>query len=564
MFPAPSTTFPPASSTQIRRRLKAESFTVPWGPGPKQQTLATFEECVGLPVEDYDGLGVRDAIQRLDHLLFSFTIHTNFTGSAPPSENLVGVDSLLNIRRDHDWVEALLAVHEETWMHGEFDGKGLALILGGPTSIREETSEAMVDLFAMREGDVASAACRYFPGVGPERITASVQVTTSSTGGSGTRDVLFYAHNQGERRPFERRQDKTLEVMVHYAHALDAIVDCGLDEITHQDLRGMFTQAYTSSVSQPRCITVWMGHPGLYRIAYIYQRCLFLSHWRSSEPVRIKSLLQLHKPWTSPILQAHLVHETLALAKIGVNEFDAFLRTRQPQNTVVNFVQVLKAPFDILRSLWSSQVVLGDDTFFGAAKFSSEQFALIFPETIKPRRVWANSKVVVKAVGAEELNIWRYIAGLNIEGVPCFKGTMTLSSKPNTGRTLIFLKHCGEPVSDGALDPEEVASATIRANVSTILRALRMHGIHHHDIHHGNVVMQGDRVFITDFGRAVMAHECTMGLECPDVEFMLEPEVPELAVQSSSQSSQGSSLTPASPQTSPLVLQTHALTANTS
>ncbi|KAJ7446799.1 hypothetical protein FB451DRAFT_1291507 [Mycena latifolia] len=516
-------------STAIRRRLKDESRTIPWGPGPKQPR-ATFTQCVGLPPDQYDDLAMLDAIHRLDQLIFSFTILTDYTGSAPPStaSQNVGIDSLLEIRRDHDWIEALLAVHEEKWMTGGFDGRGLALDVGTSTSIREETSEAMVDAFALREGDVASAACQYFPGVGPESITASVQVTTSSGGESVTRDVLFYAISQGERRLFERREDRTLEVMVHHAHALDAILDCGLDDITNEDIRGMFTQAYTSSVSEPRCIIVLMGHPVLYRIAYIFERRLFLSHWRSSEPDRIKSLLQSHKPWTSPILQAHLVHETLALAKMGANELDAFIRTRrQPQNALVDFVQVLKDPFDILRRLWGSQVVLGEHAFFGAAKFLSERFPLTFPETIKPRRVWANSEIVAKAVSLEEHQIWQYISGLNIGGVPRLKGTMVLSSQPNDGRTLIFLTHCGAPVSEAGLDPEEVASRTIRIQVSTILRALRAHGVHHHDVHEGNVLKQGDQVFLTDFGSAVMAQDCTT--ECPDSDFLLETEVPELS-----------------------------------
>ncbi|KAJ7688482.1 hypothetical protein B0H17DRAFT_662190 [Mycena rosella] len=263
-------------SASTHRRLKNDP--IPWGPGPKQQNLATFEECVGL---DYDKLGIRDAVQRLDHLLFSFTILINSTKSAPPSkasQNL-GVDSLRSICQDCDWVEALLAIHEKKWMTGGFDGKGLALSMGTSiTSIHEETSQTAVDFFAMREAEVANIACRYFPGVGPESIKASVQVATPSTGGSVTPDVLFYAHSQGERRLFERREDKTLEAMIHHAHALDALVDCGLDDIKDQQIHGMFTQAYTSSVSTSRCITVWMGHPDLYRIAYIHQRSIYLSH----------------------------------------------------------------------------------------------------------------------------------------------------------------------------------------------------------------------------------------------------------------------------------------------
>jgi hypothetical protein len=71
--------------------------------------------------------------------------------------------------------------------------------------------------------------------------------------------------------------------------------------------------------------------------------------------------------------------------------------------------------------------------------------------------------VVAKAVGPDELKMWHHLATLNISGVPTFLGTMTIHSKPNAGRSLIFLSNCGEPVME---DLDEEDSVLIRSALS--------------------------------------------------------------------------------------------------
>jgi hypothetical protein len=55
-----------------------------------------------------------------------------------------------------------------------------------------------------------------------------------------------------------------------------------------------------------------MGHPGLYRIAYVHDQCLHVSGWRSSNPEQAKA--KLGPGWKWHIDQGHFILENLALA----------------------------------------------------------------------------------------------------------------------------------------------------------------------------------------------------------------------------------------------------------
>ncbi|KAJ6541846.1 hypothetical protein B0H19DRAFT_326608 [Mycena capillaripes] len=535
---------------QLRAALKAESFNSPFGPGPKTPGRFHPLDIIG-SLEEFGSLDLISALDRLDTLLPSVHLTTDLTSTAKESQasKNLGIDALQSILMDPTWVDDLLDI-PTSWkqkMAKDFNLDDLQL--GKRDTIIDEHAEVVVDDFAKTQAALADAACDIFPGVGPKGITAKQQKSTPiPSGGSVTPDVLFYSHTQDSRSMpanlFERRENKTLEVMFYHAHELNEATGKSLDKITSKPVRGVFTQAFTSSRTHTeRCNIVWMGHPSLYRICYIYQNCLYVSNWRSTEPRRIRSLLQLHKPWPE-ITQSHLIRETLGLANI---DMDAFIAARRCKGVVAKMVHFLPSPFEILSRLTTSRIVLGEDNFYGTPKFFGESLPLVFLITMKPRFVWGNSAVVAKAVDSDELEIWKNLSKTQISGLPAFKGVMTISSKPNTGRTLIFLSNCGDAVGEALEYDDEEESVRIRSHVCSTLRALWRHGLHHHDIHGGNVLRNGDLIYVTDFGKAVKAEECALGKECPDHEFLVEYEepsmdvlgVPEL-VHSLSQSSAGS------------------------
>ncbi|KAJ7115826.1 hypothetical protein C8R44DRAFT_880239 [Mycena epipterygia] len=333
--------------------------------------------------------------------------------------------------------------------------------------------------------------------------------------------------------------------MIFHAHELEEMLDKRLEDVKSVAIRGMLTQAYASSTStKDLCKVVWMGHPSLYRIAYVLGRTLFISNWRSAEPHRMKMLLNLHKPWTAPITQAHFIRETLALASVDPHTLDRFLTERQKPNLstlIVKFLHLLKDPFDTLARIVMPKLVLGDDCVHGSPSFLGKAFPLEFLETVTPRFVWKNENIV----GPEELQLWRTLAQCDLSGIPTLLGTMVIKTSPNKGQTIIFMTNCGDPVGDEGLDPEE--GKIIRLKISAIIMNLHRHGFHHHDLHGHNIVSRKDKPFLIDFGHAVGAPDCKLGDDCPDLLFLQESadmtDVPDL-VPSSSQSSEDSNLAP--------------------
>ncbi|KAJ7922915.1 hypothetical protein B0H13DRAFT_1982304, partial [Mycena leptocephala] len=508
---------------------------------PKTGDTLTFDEIFG-PLPAFQKLNVVTALDLLDRALFSVELHTDFvdanTDESLQTHQNLGIDCLRRITRDSSWVDDLLNQPAPKWKDkvvDEFIGDDIRIAIGKKTMLKHEVEEATVNFFAETQGSIAHEACRVFPGVGPRSIS-----TVVTSGGTLQPVILFYAHQGDQKspgRPFERRQKKTLEFTICHAQDLEAATGKNLEEITDKGIQEVFTQVYTSSVSHTEpCSVVWMGHPSLYRIGYIHNRTLFVSNWRSTEPERVKALLCKHMSWKAPISQGHLVRETLALSTA---DMEGFISRRQNNNNgiIVNLAHLLTSPFESLARYWTSEIVLGDGTFYGSLK-PGGPFPLHFPTTIKPRFVWCNSGVVAKAVGPDELKMWHHLATLNISGVPTLLGTMTIHSKPNAGRSVIFLSNCGEPVMEAGLDLDEEDGGLIRSNLRTILRTLRSHGIHHHDIHGRNVLRKGDRVYLTDFGTAVQAQDCRHEGDCPDLEFLLDHEdsivdVPDLVPSSS-------------------------------
>jgi hypothetical protein len=69
--------------------------------------------------------------------------------------------------------------------------------------------------------------------------------------------------------------------------------------------------------------------------------------------------------WKAPISQGHLVREILALSTA---DMEGFISRRQNNNNgiVVNLAHLLTSPFESLARYWTSEIVLGDGTFYGS------------------------------------------------------------------------------------------------------------------------------------------------------------------------------------------------------
>ncbi|KAF7325417.1 hypothetical protein MVEN_02626700 [Mycena venus] len=294
----------------LLRQLKQDSVISPFGPGPKAGRKMHFEELLlPLTLDGFDKLDMVSALDVLDRGLFSVQITSNSIPSALESN-----------------AHQFLGIDVEGEGHGGF-GVGSRLTTLG-RKVCEEYSETTADEFA-KEGRIADDVCSLFPGVGRNAISTPSQKTTPIPNSPSMRpDINFYAHRTADRvlgkRPFARRENKSFGFMFYHAHDLEEATGKNLEDVLSKAVRGVFTQAYTSSMSDTeQCIVAWMGHPSLYRIAYIFGNILFISDWRSIEPARIRALLSLYKPWTSPITQGHLVRETLALASVDMDSFVA-------------------------------------------------------------------------------------------------------------------------------------------------------------------------------------------------------------------------------------------------
>ncbi|KAJ6553969.1 hypothetical protein DFH09DRAFT_1166357 [Mycena vulgaris] len=538
------------SKAAWRRAFTEESITNPFGPGLKTFDQITFEQGVG-PYIDFLRKDMASGLDSLDNLLPSFTLHTTSDPSAAESKahKGLGVVALDHVGKDEPWVDMFLQDSALAWKDRSisyYNTGDLTRVLNNNTTVRKETS---LDQFATDDGVIASAVCGNLDGFVAKSIRTEGQRSTQLPSGGNV--ALFYAHESTKSnspyRLIERRENKTLEFMLSHAHDLEVNTNKVLEK-----LKGMLTQASASSTSTEEnfCQVVWMGHPSLYRIGYIYNQTLFVSGWRSAEPARMKEVLNRIKKWSAPISQAHFVRETLAFANTPAEKVSEFCRTRQRPtipSTIARFLRVAQDPFDALGRILMPRVVLGGNCFYGRPRFLCEPFPLDFPLVIKSRL----------AVDSEELRIWDRLAQLGLSGVPAPLGIMQLHSKPNTDQTLLFSENCGEPVEEEALEveAEDNHSIFVRSSISRILVALRGGGIHHHDVHCKNVLWKDGRVYLTDFGRATAAVDCLEGEDCPDLSFICRDDLVEVLdlIPSTSQSSQSSTEAPttASPHPSP-------------
>ncbi|KAJ6486144.1 hypothetical protein C8R47DRAFT_530295 [Mycena vitilis] len=526
-----------SSKEELLLWIRADSVREPFGTHPKDGQDRDFSELIG-SIDNFENLNLVDALDRLDRALWAVTLNSTSTDSEGESKahaNL-GVDGLERVILDSGWVDQLLntpAPWKAKTVRDYPEWKStLHRFLLEPAR-KAEINEGVVDQFADRQGHVAKLACKSFPGIGPGSITTEPQVRTVLPSGDGVNpDICFYGHSAKEDSPkslFERRENKTLIVNVFHAHDLQASTGKTLQQSKTKAARGIFTQAYTSSVANtPACKVVWMGHPSLYRIGYRHEKCLYVSNWRSSEPERMITILKRYQPWEAPIVQGHLVRETLALA---VADMEEIIQARRRPSTLVGVARLLPSPFDVLHRIWWSHVHLGEDEVYGSISTMGKQISPQFPNVVKPRFVWGNDACIAKAVGPTELDIWTKLSQSKVVGVPALLGTMKLASPPNKGTMLIFVEHCGECVPETVFESDEPEAQYIRTRVAAILRSLWGLGLHHHDIHPRNVVQNGSKVSLIDFGMAVQASTCELH-PCPDQLFLQEEEPEPLSPQS--------------------------------
>ncbi|KAF7338283.1 hypothetical protein MVEN_02053700 [Mycena venus] len=375
------------------------------------------------------------------------SISASIQQGLPKSPMLIGTWAWTNLRtvsRDRLWLDDLLDLQAATWgdvsvkdlLRGQEDS--LAESVGMSRGIEQEVSEAAVDKFAVKEADIANVTCHHMD-LGPDYISARQQESTPlPSAGKVHPDMHFYVKGKTERL-FERRENKTLEMVVYHAHELEATSENDLESIKTKAIRGILTQAYASSTCTKECCkVVWMGHPCLYRVAYIYDRTRFLSDWRSAEPERMRVALSLHRPWRAPIVQSHFIREILALASVPPDQFGDFLKQRRKptlSTAMAQFVHVLRHPFDTLARILIPRLVLGDNSVHGFPCFLNRSFPLEFPETIKPRFVWRNEAVVAKAVGPEEFKVWQLLARSQLDGIPTLLGLLEIQTAPKRAKS---------------------------------------------------------------------------------------------------------------------------------
>ena len=115
-----------------------------------------------------------------------------------------------------------------------------------------------------------------------------------------------------------------------------------------------------------------MGHPSLYRIAFVRNRYLYVTGWRSLNPIMMHSTLVDHygEEWTTEITQGHFLAETLALASISVDDFEEFLSARPlrvlrttPREYITGLIQISVSAIE--RQLWS-RIYLEDSELYGS------------------------------------------------------------------------------------------------------------------------------------------------------------------------------------------------------
>ncbi|KAF7347424.1 hypothetical protein MVEN_01498300 [Mycena venus] len=399
----------PFSKENLLRQLKQDSVISPFGPGPKAGRKMHFEELL-LPftLDGFDKLDMVSALDVLDRGLFSIQITSNSIPSALESNahQFLGIDGLHNTTRDPGWVDDLL---------------------NEPAQWKERvTGDLGLDLDP-----------RY--SVGRNAISTPSQKTTPIPNSTSMRpDINFYAHRTADRvlgkRLFARRENKSFEFMFYHAHDREEATGKNLEDVLSKAVRGVFTQAYTPSMSDTeQCIVAWMGHPSLYRIAYIFGNILFISDWRSIEPARICALLSLYKPWTSPITQGHLVRETLALASV---DMDSFVAKGLPRGPIVKMVQPLFSPvgdhqsnFHVAHPTWTRRFLRHSDVFRKAAYIGVSHH---------PQAQSRLGKLNGDREGRRSRRA-RCFSQLAIPGVPSLLGKFTVGSQPDVGRTIMFI-----------------------------------------------------------------------------------------------------------------------------
>ncbi|KAJ7734022.1 hypothetical protein DFH07DRAFT_780449 [Mycena maculata] len=510
------------SKEKLCSTLKEQSATTPFGPGKRLELkLAHFRQCVG---DNFEKLEICPALEALDGLLSSFNIQTNSVGSYQETEahKKHSVDKLRHISRDRSWLDNVLQAQASQW--GDLKVSNLLIpweytianSMGLRRGVLQKVCEAAVDQFAVKDGDISNIAVHNLS-VGPETILIKQQQPTYvPSSGNVHPDVNFYALKKENKQLFEHWENKTLEVMVYHASDLEEISESWLENVTKRAVREMVIQAYTSSTSTTKvCKVVWMGHSCL---SYVHGRTLFVSNWRSAQPERMKNLLSLYKPWTAPIVQAHFIRETLALANIDPTNIQDFVRKQQKttiSSIITNLIQVLMDPFDILSRIFQPSLVLGDIVVHGHPCWLRGTpdlgKALAIQPPWHPKAPW-----------------------FNLHGIPKLLGSTEINTAPNRGQWVIFMTNCGEPVGDEELEEGGV----VRIQLYRILRRLHRHGFHHHDLQ--------------DFGHAIAAMDCKLGDDCPDLLFLQEvqaqdvvdvPDVPDL-VPSLPQSSEDSQVAP--------------------
>ncbi|KAF9061981.1 hypothetical protein BDP27DRAFT_1337245 [Rhodocollybia butyracea] len=512
----------------------------PWaGRGDVHPIELTSAVC-GFTEEEFGALPIRTLLEVLDRTLPGLFSLSKSTGSAPESkasQRLPKACKLVGVGSDPSWVDDaidLFLISLEIDQLKKCD-RWNKIELSLDTIIQypgvKETNEAAVDTWGTKVTTAASVINRMIrkPSHPLHGYILTVsQPSTAVLGGGTVRPDLVSAFGRASK-VFERREHKALRVNVSHSEELEELTGNFVDVKGTASAWAIIKQAYTSNVEIDRKpIPVWLGHPGLYRIAYILNNTLYMSRWRSSDPARMATVLSTyHRRATfPPIDQGHFILETLALLHVSLS-MDEFMQGRSakridPSGILARvqmvFVHVTEAIYSIFERLYRTKITVdGQEVYGDLQSFSSEKLELDFPRVLKTGKVWENDRTVAKLVNNDELSALKELR--NVPGIPLLLGTLYINS---LGLTIAFMENVGE-----CLEEYEPMDSAVISELKKILTTIHDHGWHHHDVDHAPnfVKSKPGSYFVVDYGaaeRVPTGIECTLGQECPDLLFLTE------------------------------------------
>ncbi|KAF9060700.1 hypothetical protein BDP27DRAFT_1339211, partial [Rhodocollybia butyracea] len=439
----------------------------------------------GFTEDEFGALPIRTLLEVCDRTLSGLRSLSESPATAPEtraSQRLPIPCKLVGVGRDPSWIDDAIDLFLKSlevdqlnkcdgWNTIERDLKFLLCDIA-----IDETYEASVDAWAMKL-TMATRMINYIIRRPSHPLYGFIgtfsQQSTAVLGGGTVHPDLVSFFGEMTKKTFERRKHKTLLVNVFHSEALEQLTGNFVDVKGNQSAWAIIKQAYTSNVEKDgKPIPVWLGHPGLYRIAYIINNTLYMSSWRSSDPARMATVLSQFHPRISfpPIDQGHFILETFAMLHLS-SIMDEFIQERSakridPSGLVARvqlaLVHVKEVTCNIFNRLYRTKIIVdGQEVYGDLQSFSSEKLVLDFPRVLKTGKVWENDRAVAKVVNNNELSALNEMR--NVPGIPLLLGTLYINS---LGLTITFMENVGE-----CLEEYEPIDSAVTSELKKILTA---------------------------------------------------------------------------------------------